>query len=162
MAPIAMGMAGWLVPGKEQYLGTLLMRDMKLKTIVYPRPRTFDGPVAVLVDGLSASCSELFSGGLKDLGRARIIGTTTAGAVLMSTVHELPNGDALQFAFADYVSRGGETLEGIGVEPHDIVRHTRKALLAGRDLPMEQASAWILEQKMTNEITEVSSDVEKE
>lgn len=150
MAPIAMGMAGWLVPGKEQYLGTLLMRNMKLKTIIYPRPKTFDGPVAVLVDGLSASCSELFSGGLKDLNRARIIGTATAGAVLMSTVQELPNGDALQYAFADFVSRGGETLEGIGVVPHDTVRHTRQALLEGRDLPLERAIAWILEQQINS------------
>jgi carboxyl-terminal processing protease len=147
MAPIAMGMAGWLVPGKEQYLGTVFMRNMELKTIIYPRPKTFDGPVAVLVDGLSASCSELFSGGLKDLGRARIVGTTTAGAVLMSTVQELRNGDALQYAFADFVSRGGETLEGRGVVPHETVRHTRQALLQGRDLPLERAIDWILEQK---------------
>ncbi len=147
MAPIAMGMAGWLVPGKEQFLGTLMMRNMELKTIVYPRPKTYDGPVAVLIDGLSASCSELFSGGLKDLGRARIFGTTSAGAVLMSTVQELPNGDALQYVVADFVSRGGETLEGIGVVPHDTIRHTREALLKGRDLPLEQAVAWIFEHK---------------
>ena len=147
MAPIAMGMAGGLVPGKEQYLGTLMMRNMKLKTIVYPRPRTYAGPVAVLIDGLSASCSELFSGGLKDLGRARLFGTTTAGAVLMSTVQELPNGDALQYAFADYVSRGGQTLEGVGVIPHETVRHTRAALLDGEDLPLLEATAWILENK---------------
>lgn len=147
MAPVAMGMAGWLVPGKEQYLGTLLMRNMKLKTIVYPRRRTFDGPVVVLIDGLSASCSELFAGGLKDLGRARIVGTTTAGAVLMSTVQELPNGDALQYAFADYVSRGGETLEGVGVTPHETVRHTRDALLHGLDLPLQRATAWIASNK---------------
>ena len=147
MAPIAMGMAGWLVPGKEQYLGTLMMRNMKLKTIIYPRPKTFDGPVAVLIDGLSASCSELFSGGLKDLERARIIGTTTAGAVLMSTVQDLPNGDALQYVVADFVSRGGEALEGVGVVPHDTVRHTREALLNGQDLPLARATAWILEPK---------------
>jgi C-terminal processing protease CtpA/Prc len=65
----------------------------------------------------------------------------------MSTVQELPNGDALQYAFADYVSRGGETLEGVGVAPHEAVRHTRDALLDGLDLPLQRATAWIADNK---------------
>jgi carboxyl-terminal processing protease len=152
MAPIAMGMAGWFVPGKEHYLGTLHFRDSELKTIIYPRAKTYSGPVVFLVDGRSASCSELFSGGMKDLGRARIIGTTTAGAVLMSTFMKLPNGDALQYPFADYISRGGQALEGVGVEPHEIARHNQDDLLAGIDFPLTRAVAWITGQNNTKTI----------
>jgi len=152
MAPIAMGMAGWLIPGKEHYLGTLHFRDAELKTIIYPRAKTYSGPVVFLVDGRSASCSELFSGGMKDLGRARIIGTTTAGAVLMSTFQKLPNGDALQYPFADYISRGGQALEGVGVKPHEIARHNQDDLLAGIDFPLTRAVAWITGQNNTKTI----------
>src|SRR5205085_8327041 len=72
---MAMGMAGFLVDKPDQRLGTMYMRETTLNFIVNPRAEVFAGPVAVLVDGLSASTSEIFAGGLKDLGRARVFGT---------------------------------------------------------------------------------------
>ena len=126
---MAMGMAGGLVAEKNQRLGTLYFRDNELKIIVNPRATTYTGPVAILVDGLSTSCSEFFSGGLKDLGRARIFGSRTGGAALPSIIEKLPNGDGFQYAFANYRSEGGEVLEGIGVTPDVEVVPTREALL---------------------------------
>jgi carboxyl-terminal processing protease len=144
---MAMGMAGWLVAEKNRRLGTLYMRDNELKIVVNPRATTYSGPVAILVDGLSTSCSEMFSGGLKDLGRAHIFGSRTGGAALPSIIEKLPNGDGFQYAFANYRSEGGEVLEGTGVSPHVEVVPTREALLEGRDLVLEAAVAWIRTQK---------------
>ena len=144
---MAMGMAGWLIEEKDQRLGTMYFRDSELKMAVLPRPEIFKGPVAVLVDGLSASCSEIFAGGLKDLGRARIFGSTTAGAVLPSIVEKLPNSDGFQYAFANYRSEKGDILEGNGVKPDVEVYHTREALLQGRDLILEAALDWIRSSK---------------
>ena len=143
MPGMAMGMAGWLVGGPDQFLGTMRLRGAELRFVVNPRMETFDGPVAVLIDGSSASCAEIFSGGLRDLGRARLFGTRTAGAVLPASFAELPNGDFFYYPIADYVSQGGGRLEGIGVEPDVRAEHDRAALLEGRDKALEEAIGWI-------------------
>lgn len=142
---MAMGMAGWLIGEKNRHLGTMLTRDSELKVVVWPRAEVFPGPVAILVDGLSASCSEIFAGGLKDLGRARIFGSTTAGAVLPSIIEKLPNGDGFQYVLANYRSAKGDVLEGVGVIPDVEIFSTREALLQGKDPVLEAALQWIRE-----------------
>jgi carboxyl-terminal processing protease len=140
---MGMGLAGWFVDEKDRYLGKLILRETELKAIVFPRPGAYGGRLAILVDGLSGSTAEIFSGGLKDLGRARIFGSRSAGAALPSEIVKLPNGDGFQYVIADYISASGEQLEGVGVIPHVEVRPTREALLQGRDLVVEAALAWI-------------------
>ena len=68
---MAMGMAGWFIEKPDQRLGTMHTRQAPLKFTVNPRPPMYRGPLAILVDGSSASTSEIFAGGMKDLGRAR-------------------------------------------------------------------------------------------
>ncbi len=140
---MAMGMAGFLVDKPNQRLGTMYTRDTTLNFVVNPRADVFSGPVAVLVDGCSASTSEIFAGGLKDLGRARVFGTKTAAAALPSAFERLPNGDGFQYAMANYVSEGGQPLEGLGVTPDVVVELTRAALLAGHDPVVDAAINWI-------------------
>ena len=65
------------------------------------------------------------------------------GAALPSVIEKLPNGDGFQYAFANYVSEGGEALEGVGVIPHVEVAPSRDALVAGRDPVLDAAVAWI-------------------
>lgn len=144
---MAMGMAGWFVSQPNQKLGTLYMRSATLSFVVNPRVGAFLGPLAILVDGASASTSEIMAEGLKDLGRARIFGTHTAAAALPSVFEKLPNGDGFQYAIANYVSEGGKPLEGIGVTPDVETPVTREALLAGKDPALDAAVAWIDEQK---------------
>jgi carboxyl-terminal processing protease len=86
---MAMGMAGFLVDKPDEKLGTMYMRDNSLKFVINPRAGAFGGPVAVLVDGCSASTSEIFAGGLQDLARARIFGTKTAAAALPSVIEKM-------------------------------------------------------------------------
>jgi carboxyl-terminal processing protease len=144
---MAMGMAGWFIEKPDQRLGTMHTRQAPLKFTVNPRPPTYRGPLAILVDGSSGSTSEVLAGGMKDLGRARIFGTRTAGAALPSAIDRLPNGDAFQHALADYISEGGQPLEGVGVAPDVEVRLTRAVLLAGRDPVLDAAIEWIHSRK---------------
>ncbi|HEY2845054.1 MAG TPA: S41 family peptidase [Bryobacteraceae bacterium] len=144
---MAMGMAGFLVDKPNQRLGTMYLRDTTLNFVVNPRADVLSAPVAVLVDALSASTSEIFAGGLKDLGRARVFGTRTAAAALPSAFERLPNGDGFQYALANYISQGGQPLEGLGVTPDVEVRLTRSGLLAGSDAVMDAALNWIRRQK---------------
>ncbi|MEO5925636.1 MAG: S41 family peptidase [Bryobacteraceae bacterium] len=140
---MAMGMAGFLVDKANQRLGTMFMRDATLNFVINPRAEVFTGPVAFLLDGTSASTSEIFAGGLQDLGRARVFGTRSAAAALPSVFTTLPNGDGFQYAIANYISQGGKALEGAGVTPDEEVKLTREGLLNGHDAVIEAALAWI-------------------
>jgi len=140
---MAMGIAGWFVDRPGQRLGTMTTREGDLSFVVFPRPRTYSGPLAILVDGLSASTAEILAGGLQDLGRARVFGSRTAAMALPSRIDRLPNGDAFQYAIANYVSADGVALEGQGVQPDEEVMPTRALLLAGHDPALDAAVAWV-------------------
>jgi carboxyl-terminal processing protease len=143
---MAMGMGGWFVDRSDQKLGTMITRESKLNFVLNPRAQTFAGPVAILVDELSLSTSEILAGGLRDIGRAKVFGTPTGGAALPSTIERLANGDGFQYAFANYISAGGQPLEGIGVIPDVEVNLDRASLLEGHDPVIDAAVKWILEQ----------------
>ncbi len=143
---LAMGFGSWFVDKPNQKLGTLITRESRLNFVLNPRPAPFTGPLAILVDEMSASTSEIFAGGMQDIGRARVFGTPTPGAALPSTVEVLPSGDRLQFAFANYISAKGEPLEAQGVHIDEQVTITRAALLAGSDPVLDAAISWIRSQ----------------
>ena len=143
---LAMGFGGWFVDKPDQRLGTLITRDSRLNFVLNPRATPFTGPLAILVDELSASTSEIFAEGMRDIGRARVFGTPTPGAALPSTVEILPSGDRLQFAFANYISAKGEPLEAQGVHIDEPIAITRVALLAGSDPVLDAAISWIRSQ----------------
>jgi len=144
---LATGMAGWFIDKPDLRLGVMHMRNATIRFTVNPRLPQFRGLLAVLVDGCSASTSEIFAEGMKDLGRARVFGTRTAGAALPSAIDKLPNGDGFQHAVADYISEGGKALEGVGVTPDVEVKLTREALLAGHDTVLDAAIEWIHQRK---------------
>ncbi|MEQ1886833.1 MAG: S41 family peptidase [Bryobacteraceae bacterium] len=143
LGAMSLGMAGWFVSKRSRRLGTMKEREGDQDFTVNPRPETFEGPLAILVNGGSASTSEILAAGMQDLGRARVFGTRTAGAALPSQFILLPNGDGFQYAEANYISRGGKVLEGEGVTPDVTVKHTRESLLAERDAFIDAAMSWL-------------------
>jgi carboxyl-terminal processing protease len=147
---MAQGLGGWFVDQPDLKLGTAIFRTSAADASLNPQEATYQGPVAILVDELSASTSEILAGGLQDLKRARVFGTRTAGACLPSMLLRLPNGDRLQYVIADYVSAGGKRLEGNGVQPDEVVPVDRQALLDGRDPTLDAAVQWIRSQRGGN------------
>lgn len=141
---MSMGMGNMLVSAANLKLGTMSTRDTTINFVLSPQAGRFEGPVAVLVDELSMSTSEILAGGLQGIGRARIFGVPTPGMALPSHVIKLPSGDGFQYAVANYVSADGRVLEGQGVIPDEVVRPSRKALLEGHDPVLEAAERWIL------------------
>jgi len=148
IAIVASNMAGRLVNEKGKTLGAMKNPGGTMKFPVFPQRGAYEGPVALLVDGGSASTSEIMAQGLKDLGRVRVFGTPSAGAALPSIIEELPNGDRFQYAMADYTSVAGHKLEGNGVIPHELTPHTLSSMKRGEDAALEAARAWI-EEKTT-------------
>jgi len=133
-------------------LGTLTTRDSDLRIQAEPVRVTmagdavtpFPGPLAIVVDGLSMSASELFASGMQALERGKVFGSPTPGMALPARTIPLPGGDYLMFAFADWTDSAGRRIEGVGVTPDVQVPVDRDALLEGRDPPMEAALTWIL------------------
>ena len=143
---MACGIAGWFFEDEGHDLGKMKTRQLELKFFINPRLGAYKGPLALLVDGSSASTSEFLAAGLQDLRRARIFGSRTAGAALPSIIERLPSGDGFQYAVANYFSVSGRILEGKGVEPDEAITLDRGSLGAGRDPVLEAAVRWITEQ----------------
>lgn len=138
VAGIATGIAGRL-SDKSGVLGTMKMRTSELKFAIFPQQNPYLGPVAILIDGLSASTSEVFSSGMQELGRAVVVGESSAGACLPSVFQKLPTGALFQFAIADFKTPKGVLIEGRGVMPDVEVKWNRASLLNGRDAQLETA-----------------------
>jgi carboxyl-terminal processing protease len=154
---MAMGVAGHFLD-TARTLGSMNTRANRLQFNINPRRVNtagqrvvpFSGPVAILTDELSGSTSEIFAGGLQSLGRVRVFGVATMGAVLPAAMDRLPNGDVLYHAIADFVTPDGTVLEGRGVIPDERIELRRADLLAGRDPIMEAALRWLAAQRRTN------------
>ncbi len=143
IAIMANSLSGWFIQEPGIKLGTMYQRDLELNFAVIPRLETFRGPLAILIDGASASTSEILAGGLQNLGRAKVFGSKSAGAALPSLIEQLPNGDFFQYAVANYVSQDGKVLEGRGVTPDFPAPHTRASLAAAKDRALDAAINWI-------------------
>jgi carboxyl-terminal processing protease len=151
LAGMMSGIAGHFLTDADALLGRMQTRQMQLEFHPNPRLSTPDGrrvspyagPVAILVDELTGSTSECFSGALQSLGRARVFGTQTMGEALPALTKRLPNGDVLMYAIGNFVTSSGRSLEGEGVVPDDVVPWSIDALAAGRDPVVERALRWV-------------------
>ena len=104
--------------------------------------------VAVLVDANSRSAAELTPAALQEARRAVVVGTPTAGAVLISQETRLPDGGRLSLSRADFVTSGGVRLEKRGVRPDVTAPLTAEDRRAGRDPGLDAAVAALAEPAM--------------
>ena len=83
-------------------------------------------PIVILVNGNSASASEVFSGALKDYGKAKLIGTKTFGKGIVQSSFELQDKTAIKFTTSKYYTPKGNNIHGKGFEPDMKVEYTGK------------------------------------
>jgi len=105
----------------------------------------YDGPVVVLIDALSYSCSEWFASGMQAVGRAVIVGERSPGGVTAMNAATLPNGARLGYPVAQLLAPDGTVLEGYGVIPDITVTLERSQLLEGIDAQLQAAIHYIVE-----------------
>ncbi|MEE8635017.1 MAG: S41 family peptidase [Acidiferrobacterales bacterium] len=99
--------------------------DSKLTFEAQPDQVLEGAPLVVLVNGGSASASEIVAGALQDNGRAVIMGTKTFGKGSVQTIMPMSNGAALKLTTARYFTPSGRSIQATGIEP-DIVTEQAK------------------------------------
>ncbi|MEJ6656590.1 MAG: S41 family peptidase, partial [Pseudomonas sp.] len=98
---------------------TVLVRDSKGDVQVLDDPEagvTYSGPMAVIVNRLSASASEIFAGAMQDYGRALVIGEPTFGKGTVQSIQPLNHGE-LKFTLAKFYRVSGQSTQNRGVVP---------------------------------------------
>lgn len=103
-------------------------------------------PTVVLVDGASASASEILSGALKDNKKAVLVGTRTFGKGLVQQIVPLPNETGINITIAKYLTPNGEDINKKGIEPDYKVDYSLKDFRSRNDVQLKKAEEVI--QKM--------------
>ena len=99
--------------------------------------KTVDVPIAVLMNGNSASASEVFAGCLQDYGVATLIGTKSFGKGIVQSMIPLGDGSAIKVTTSKYFSPKGRNIHGVGFEP-DIKVELDKELKTMAEIPKEK------------------------
>ena len=119
-------------------IADMLMSRGKIVTTVSRHSKTVDTctgnlmtqlPMVVLVDGDSASASEILAGALKDNARATIVGTKTFGKGLVQEINRLPGGAGMHITVAKYYTPNGSDINHLGIKP-DVEQTERSKQLA--------------------------------
>lgn len=115
----------------------------------------FDKPLVVLVNGASASASEVFAGAIKDYGTGTLIGTTTFGKGIVQ--HVIPieeDGSAIKMTVAKYYTPKGKYIHEIGIEPDitiDLEEKLKSKLVVSVDEDNQiQKAVEVLQQKISS------------
>ncbi len=98
---------------------TVQVRDARGRISLYGDTESgtlYDGPLAVLVNRLSASASEIFAGAIQDYGRGLVVGTDTFGKGTVQTLNELSHGE-IKLTRAKFYRISGASTQHRGVEP---------------------------------------------
>lgn len=156
------GNTGGLLPNAI-FIANLFIPDGNIVSIVgrnnykfdiYAEDTEFeiDKPMIVLVDGSSASASEILSGALKDYKRAKLLGTKTFGKGMVQKIIPLPNETGLNLTIAKYLTPSGSDINKKGISPDIEVKLTAEDVKNRKDVQLETAKK-ILSQMIQQETT---------
>lgn len=131
--------------GRYDTVCTMLDRIVKKGLLVYTEDKyghkeeqnavtneSFTKPLVVLVNGNSASASEIFSGCIQDYGIGTIVGTTTFGKGIVQQLIPLTDGSAVKLTVSKYYTPDGRNIHGTGMEPDVTVELDKDAIKDGK------------------------------
>jgi carboxyl-terminal processing protease len=120
-------------------------KEMEPETLRTPNsPVVPDLPMVVLIDGGSASASEIVAGALQDYGRATLIGEQTFGKGSVQWPHELSNGAELRVTVARWFTPNDRAIHGQGLDPDIEAEITEEDLEAELDPQLDRAIEYLL------------------
>lgn len=125
-------------------IDTLALKQAALNTKI---------PIAVLVNGGSASASEIVSGALQDTKRAIIIGEKTFGKGSVQMIKEINNKEAIKLTIAKYYLPSGRTIQAVGITP-DIEVFPGKVNITNNDFNLKESE---LKKHLENELVKINN-----
>ena len=102
-----------------------------------------DKPIILLVDGASASASEILSGALKDYNKAKLVGTKTYGKGMVQKIISMPNETGLNLTIARYLTPSGNDINKRGITPNVEVKFTQEDIEQRKDVQLEFAKTML-------------------
>ena len=99
----------------------------------------FTKPLAVLVNGNSASASEIYSGAIQDYGIGKIVGTQTYGKGVVQQIFDLDDGTAVKLTIAEYFTPKGRNINGKGITPDVKVEYEKDEKNPDADNQLDKA-----------------------
>ncbi|MBQ4417634.1 MAG: S41 family peptidase, partial [Butyrivibrio sp.] len=84
-------------------------------------------PLAVLINGSSASATEILSGAIKHYEKGTLIGTTTFGKGIVQRTFPIDDGSAVKLTISDYYTPAGDNIHGVGIDPDIVVEFDAEA-----------------------------------
>lgn len=134
---VVLNMLGQILPK-----GTIVStenREGKAEEYTCDGAHEFTRPLAVLVNGYSASASEIFSGAVQDYGKGKIVGTTTFGKGVVQEVLGLADGSYLKITISEYFLPSGRSIDKVGITPDVEVEYERNEEDENADNQLEKA-----------------------
>ena len=141
---VATSVAGYFVP--EGIVFYMLDRNGSRTEYTCSGEDQLGLPLVVLVDGNSASSSEIVAGAIQDAGTGTLVGTQTYGKGVVQSLFPLTDGSAMKITVADYYTRNGNNINKIGITPDVEVKFDRDAYLEdGTDSQLQEAIRVVME-----------------
>lgn len=129
--------------------GTVVsMEDKQGEETVYSSDEEFlfDGPLAVLINGYSASASEIYAGAIQDYDAGEIVGTQSYGKGVVQQIFDLKDGTSVKLTIAEYFTPSGRSIDGQGVTPDVEIEYKADEESPDYDNQLEKAMEVVREQ----------------
>lgn len=97
---------------------------------------SFNKPLAVIINGNSASASEIFAGAIQDYGIGTVVGTTSFGKGIVQSIIPLFDETAIKVTVSKYYTPKGRNIHGVGISPDvevDLAEELKKQVVIGKD-----------------------------
>lgn len=106
----------------------------------------FDKPLVVMMNGYSASASEIFAGAIQDYGLGQIVGTQSYGKGVVQSVFDLQDGTSVKLTIAEYFTPNGRSIDGEGITPDAEVEYQYDENNPDADNQLEKAMEVVAQQ----------------
>jgi carboxyl-terminal processing protease len=136
---VAIDIAGWFVKRGETVVQERFYNGKTQEFKAQGNSALEDIPIVVLVNGGSASASEILAGTLRDIRGAKIVGEKSFGKGTVQEIQSLKDGSMLKMTVAEWLTPRGSEINKKGITPDFEVKNDDKSKAEGKDLQMEKA-----------------------